>query len=57
MDVCYAAAFSMEGSFQFPKLKVEVAADELASMNWHALTVESFQQLTFWSSGKWVLEE
>ena len=53
----------MEGNFQFPKLKVERAADELASMNWHTLTevkralFTSFQQLTFQSAGRWVQEE
>lgn len=52
----------MEGDFQFPKLKVEMPATSSAAMNWHSLTwsqesFSSFQQLLFWSAGKWVQDE
>lgn len=46
-------SFSVEGNCEFPKLKVGMAADELAGRT-GTLSLKSrrFQQLTFWNASK-----
>lgn len=46
-------SFSVEGNCEFPKLKVRMAADELAGRT-GTLSLKSrrFQQLTFWNASK-----